>query len=85
MPLTADAVLAFLKDSLGVDVSRVNPDTLLFSDGVVDSFALVSLLTFIESACGFRIAPMDVSLEHFDSIERILAYAQRRAKEDAPG
>ena len=78
MPLTEESILAFLSESVGLDTTGVGRESLLFSTGVIDSFSLVSLLTFIESSCGFQIAAMDVNLDNFDSIERILKYVERR-------
>ena len=53
----------------------------LFRSGTVDSFAPITLLTFLESQCGFRIGPMEVTLDNFDSIERILRFAERKTGE----
>jgi acyl carrier protein len=76
--LTENKVVDFMRDDLALDVSDVKSDTLLFSTGILDSFSLVSMMTFIESECGFRISPADVTLENMDSVERILAFVQRR-------
>ena len=70
-------IAAFLEDDLGIDTSDVTDDTLLFSSGIVDSFALVTLMTFMETEGGFRISPADVNLDNMDSIGRILAFANR--------
>jgi acyl carrier protein len=80
--LTETSILEFLRESAGVDMSDIGPDSLLFSTGVIDSFSLVSLLTFVESSGGFRIEPLDVNLENFDSITRILSYVEGRRQEE---
>lgn len=66
-----------LEDELGCDLDGVDQDTLLFSNGIVDSFALVTLMMTIEKEAGFHVNAGDVVLENFDSIARILAYIQR--------
>ena len=53
----------------------------LFSSGIVDSFAPITLMTFLESQCGFRIGPMEVTLDNVDSVERILQFAERKQQE----
>ena len=53
----------------------------LFSSGIVDSFAPITLLTFLESPWGFRIGPLEVNLDNFDSVERILQFAERKQQE----
>lgn len=77
MALTADQLYSFLDEDIGLDISNIKPDDLLFSTSIVDSFALVSLMTFIETEEGVRISPWDVNLENMDSIERILAFAEK--------
>jgi acyl carrier protein len=72
--LTYQNLRDFLVEELALDGEEITADTLLFSSGLVDSFALVTLMTYIENEGGVTIAPTDVKLENFDSISRILAY-----------
>ncbi|MGN6366191.1 acyl carrier protein [Asticcacaulis taihuensis] len=74
MSLTYENLRDFLVEELALDGEEITADTLLFSSGLVDSFALVTLMTYIENEGGVTIAPTDVKLENFDSISRILAY-----------
>ncbi len=83
MSLTKDELLEFINKKLGVDTSGMDDSTLMFSTGMVDSFSLVSLITYIEKQAGFRMSPMDVNLENMDSVERILAYVERKVAENA--
>ncbi len=77
MALTAEKLLEFFDYDLGVDVADIQPDTLIFSTGIIDSFSLVSMFAFIETEAEIRISPGDVTLQNMDSIERILAYVDR--------
>ena len=77
MALNRETLLIFLQKDLGVDVSNVEDASPLFSSGIIDSFSLVSLITFVERQCGFRMGPEDVNLENLDSVERILVFATR--------
>ena len=74
-----DDIYELLSDELGVETDDIEPDTLLFSSGIVDSFALVTMMMFVEERAGIRISPTDVNLDNFDSINRILAFAQRQS------
>jgi acyl carrier protein len=67
----------FLETELGVEMDGIENDTPLFSSGIVDSFALVTLMMHLEREGGFRINPADVTLDNLDSIDRILAYCNR--------
>ncbi len=64
----------FMKDTLGIDADEVALDEPLFSSGIVDSFSLVSLLSFIEGEFRIQIAPTEVTIDNFDSFDRILKY-----------
>lgn len=71
------AIFEFLEGELGVDLSGFDADSPLFSSGAVDSFALVTLMMFLEREGGFRIAPADVTLDNLDSVNKMLAFAGR--------
>ncbi|MCB2115233.1 MAG: acyl carrier protein [Rhodobacteraceae bacterium] len=77
MSLSIESLKEFLEFDLGVDVAKVSESSPLFSSGLIDSFALVSMMTFIETEGRFRISPADVTLENLDSIERILSFVER--------
>ena len=75
--ITQEVILGFFEEELGLDTQDIEADTLLFSEGIVDSFALVSLMLFLEGQANFQINPRDVNLDNFDSISRMLAYIER--------
>jgi acyl carrier protein len=68
----------FLAEDLGLDTNGITSKSALFSTGVIDSFALVSLMTYLEAEGGFRLSPVDVNLDNLDSIDRIVAFCQRK-------
>jgi acyl carrier protein len=78
MALTREALIDYLEKQARVDMSDVKDETELFSSGLVDSFAMVDLLQFLEKQTGARMGPEDISLENLDSVERILAFAATR-------
>lgn len=80
MSLSFEDFRQFLTE-LGVDSEDVKADTPLFSSGLIDSFSLVVLMTFIEKSGGVSISPADVTLENFDSIERVLQFIEQRKSE----
>jgi acyl carrier protein len=79
MSVTYDRLARFMIDELALPEAEVSADALLFSSGVIDSFSLVSLLTYLETEGGVLIDPADVNLENFDSINRMLRYVERVA------
>jgi acyl carrier protein len=75
--LDKELLIEFLENDLGVEVDGIDLDTPLFSSQLVDSFALVTLMMFLEREAGIRIAPADVNLDNMDTIGRMLAYVSR--------
>lgn len=54
-------------------------DTPIFSAGLLDSFHLIELLGYLERDSGIRISPGEISLDNFDTLERLEAFLQRKA------
>ena len=75
--MTKDRIFEFLRTELAIDLTGVDEETLLVSTGIVDSLALVDLVMFLETEAGLRIAPGDLSLEHFDTVGRMLHFLQK--------
>ena len=74
MSLTPEDIRQFLITEENLNPSQIEFHTSLFSTGTLDSFAMVSLVSFVEKSYGVRVKPTDVTLENFDSIERILRF-----------
>jgi len=83
MALTRDALLRHLRERARVDTSKIGPETLLFTSGLVDSFSLVELVLFIEMTSDIKMKPSEVNLDNLDSIERILAFVAVRCNGSA--
>lgn len=75
MSLNADDLIGYLKNDLNID-EPVDAGTELFSSGLLDSVSMVGLITFIEERTGATIQPGDVTLDNFDTVERIQAYVE---------
>lgn len=80
MALTREALREYLATKTRDDLSTVSDDAELFSTGLVDSFAMVDLLVFLEKHTGTRLGPEDIDLDNLDSVTRILAFAASQAK-----
>ncbi len=74
MSLTAQSVIDFLKNSLNVD-GWIDASTRLFSTGLLDSVAMMNLIGFVESTTRIEVHPADVTLDNFDSVDRIVQFA----------
>lgn len=80
MALSRDALLAHLQRHTRADLGKIDDGAALFSSGLVDSFAMVDLMMFLEKSTGARLGPEDVDLDNLDSIARIIAFAASRER-----
>lgn len=74
-PTTADTI-AFLGGTLRIE-EEITPEARLFSSGLLDSVAMVRLIGFVEDTTGRQVPPHEVTLENFDTADRIAAYCSR--------
>lgn len=77
MPLTRENVINFLKSELNVS-EPIGAESALFSSGVLDSVAMLNLISFLEEIANIEVRASDVTLENFDTAQRIEAYVETR-------
>lgn len=76
--MTREQLIAQLTDHFGLGDADLADDAPLFSSGLLDSFSLVDLISFLETEVGIRIGALEVTLENLDSVDRILAFVDRK-------
>lgn len=76
MAFTAQDVISFLVEQR--NVQQVDEDTVLFSDGTIDSVGMIDLITFVENKSGIVVEQADVTLDNFDTVARIVAFVQSK-------
>ena len=70
-------IVAFLKEKMqetGVEVRDIEPDEPIFSSGLLDSFVLVDMVTFLEKKFGVLVPDEDLKVSNFDTLNLIKAY-----------
>lgn len=72
-----DELVNIIAEESGLDAGVLAVSKGLMSAGVLDSFALVTVITFVEEQIGGEVPPADLSFENFDSIAGICAYVER--------
>lgn len=77
MNLTSHDVVDFVKDSLAVD-EPIDVESALFSTGLLDSVAMLNLITYVEEKARIEVRASDVTLDNFDTAQRIEAYVDSR-------
>jgi acyl carrier protein/D-alanine--poly(phosphoribitol) ligase subunit 2 len=59
------------------DDVEVTADTPLITSGIVDSFSMVSLKTFLEKQYGISLPDSEATTEAFDTVNSIVALVQK--------
>lgn len=78
MALTTQKLVDYLKDTLNLDDS-IDAETELFSSGMLDSVAMMSVIGFVEETARIEVHPADVTLENFDTPQRIVQLAENQS------
>ena len=73
-------LLEFISDKFDVSVEEIDTTTSLVDQGVVDSFGLVEIATFLEKSCSVRIGNEMITVDNFGSIEKMSAFAESLPK-----
>ena len=74
-------IVEYLKGSVLLDPSEQIPlDRSLLEAGILDSYGIVDLLTFIEREFGLAIPDGDVTKENMGSIRKMAQYISARRK-----
>lgn len=73
-----DELRTYIIDELVSEDTPVNDTTSLFSTRIVNSRNLMQLVRFIEDGSNIRVDTMDLTLENFDTVERIIDYINRK-------
>lgn len=72
----SDALTRFIQDEIVIDLT-VQPDTDLLLTGAVDSLGVIRITHWMEEEVGIVVDPGDVTLENFQTVDRMIAYLER--------
>jgi acyl carrier protein len=75
---TIDALLAFARDELELDLDQHTTSTPLFTSGLLDSFALVALLAYTEQHFGFELPVEAITADVLDTLDSLAGYIDSR-------
>lgn len=73
----ATLVKDFVENDLLDGDTKVEMETSLFSDGLIDSMNLVQLLLFLEQSFAIKIATSEVNVVNLDTVESIVELVNR--------
>ncbi|MCB5251756.1 MAG: acyl carrier protein [Candidatus Cloacimonadaceae bacterium] len=73
-----EKLLDFIRDEFLEDPElEIDADTRLISAGIIDSFSLVSLQSYIEREFGKRIPAPRITAESFDTVRQMVQIIQQ--------
>jgi hypothetical protein len=79
-------VVGFLDSQCGLAPNSYSYQTALFSSGLLDSFAMLALISFLEHEVGVILLTEEVTQSNVDSIDSLISWTMRaiQAKHDLP-
>lgn len=71
-------MLEFIVDNYMVDLDEIPLDKSLIDEGIIDSFGLVEIASFLEKIFAIKIAEDDMVRENFGSVNKLIAFVERK-------
>ncbi len=79
MPNLSEQLVTFITSEVAThEAEPITGSTDLLLTGLVDSLGVVRIVAWLEDTLAITIDPTDVTLEHFQTIDLMVAYATRR-------
>ena len=75
----AEQLTAFIQDEIVLDDVVVTGEFDLLLSGAVDSLGVIRITHWMEETLGILVDPGDVTLENFQTIDKMAAYLDTRA------
>lgn len=70
-------VEGFILEKITLDGERIARDEDLLASDILDSMAIVELVSFLEARFGIQVSDDDLMPENFKTIEEIVAFVER--------
>lgn len=78
MSLKIEYIAEYICTNFGVDDDDINEHTSLFSSGILDSFNMVELITFIEQETKIKFGILDLNMDNLDSLNSIISFVEKK-------
>ena len=76
--MIVDELLNYIFEKSDLDnISEIPLDKSLLAHGILDSFAIIELLEFIESNWSIRVKDEEFSIENFGSVNKIVSFIEK--------
>lgn len=74
----AERLLKFVSTEVSISPDPIEPETDLLLTGAVDSLGVIRITQWMEDELGIEVDPVDVTLDNFQTVARMLAYLGAR-------
>ena len=74
----SENLVQFLAAHFSLELTEFNSSTLLFSDGLLDSFSMVEVVSWLEDTSGIKFGVMDINLQNLDSVQKMVNYVKSK-------
>lgn len=78
----ASRLLKFVQEEVCSTGIELSGDTDLLLTGAVDSLGVIRITQWLEDESGIEVDPGDVTLENFQTVDKMVAYARSRGAID---
>lgn len=73
-------LLTFICENFAVEIDEIELDESLVEQGIVDSFGLVEISSFMSKEFAIEITSKDITKENFGSVKKMAAFSEARQK-----
>ncbi|PAJ74755.1 hypothetical protein CJF42_08720 [Pseudoalteromonas sp. NBT06-2] len=77
-----EQILNFIVDTYMVEIDEIPLNESLIDEGIIDSFGLIELASFLEKAFLIQVNDDDLTRDNFSSINKMIALVDRKKSHD---
>lgn len=71
-------LLKYINTEVSLIDDDIESDTDLLLTGAVDSLGVIGITQWLEDEAGFPVEPIEVTLDNFQTVDRMLAYCRTK-------
>ena len=74
-----ETIMAYVRQVVGEKGPKLSPNSTLISNGLIDSLALIDLISFLENEFAVKLSNEEMTPENFDSVDAMTALVEGKA------
>lgn len=71
-------LLEFIAENFMVEVNEIPHDKSLIDEGIIDSFGLVEIASYMKKMHGFEVETEEMIRDNFGSVDKMVTYIKNR-------